>query len=108
VHTALLYEGAWEAFKVFFASVDCQYCVNTDLGCGDVALACALIPKGHTFDLIADHVFVIEVDIFNCLPLPRSEVNSDGDEEPSQGHAQIINVSLCSVSHGYELAELHL
>ena len=75
--------------------------VITDLGCGDAALARALIPKGYavlSFDLIADHAFVIEADIFDRLPLPGSEVDSDGGEESSQGHAQIVNVVVCALS----------
>jgi len=74
--------------------------VIADLGCGDAALARALIPKGHTvmsFDLAADHAFVIEADIFDRLPLPGSEVDSDGGGESSQGHAQIVNVVVCAL-----------
>ena len=72
-----------------------------DLGCGDAALARALIPKGYTvmsFDLVADHAFVVEADIFDRLPLPGSEVDSDGNEDPGQGHAQIVNVVVCALS----------
>ncbi|KAH9994079.1 methyltransferase-domain-containing protein [Russula compacta] len=75
--------------------------VIADLGCGDAALARALIPKGFTvmsFDLVADRDFVVEADIFDRLPLPGSEVDSDGSEKPSQGHAQIVNVVVCALS----------
>ena len=75
--------------------------VIADLGCGDAALARVLIPKGHTvmsFDLVADHAFVIEADIFDRLPLPGSEVGSDGDGESDQGDAQIVNVVVCALS----------
>lgn len=75
--------------------------VIADLGCGDAALARALIPKGYTvmsFDLVADRAFVVEADIFDCIPLPGSEVGSDGNEELAQGHAQIVNVVVCALS----------
>jgi ribosomal RNA-processing protein 8 len=75
--------------------------VIADLGCGDAALARALIPKGYivmSFDLVADGGFVVEADIFDRLPLPGSEVYGDGDEKSSQGHAQIVNVVVCALS----------
>jgi len=75
--------------------------VIADLGCGDGALARALIPKGYTvmsFDLVADRAFVVEADIFDRLPLPGSEVDSDGNEKLGQGHAQIVNVVVCALS----------
>ena len=75
--------------------------VIADFGCGDAALARALIPKGYTvmsFDLVADRAFVIEADIFDCLPLPGSEVDRDGNETLGQGHAQIVNVVVCALS----------
>jgi ribosomal RNA-processing protein 8 len=75
--------------------------VIADLGCGDATLARALIPKGYTvmsFDLVADRAFVIEADIFARLPLPGSEVDSDGNEKQDQGHAQIVNVVVCALS----------
>ena len=81
-----------------------SYPLNTviaDLGCGDAALARALIPKGYavmSFDLVADRAFVVEADIFDRLPLPGSEVDSDGNESPGQGHAQIVNVVVCALS----------
>ena len=72
-----------------------------DLGCGDAALARALIPKGYTvmsFDLVADRAFVVEADIFDRLPLPGSEVDNDRNEKLGQGHAQIVNVVVCALS----------
>jgi ribosomal RNA-processing protein 8 len=75
--------------------------VIADLGCGDAALARALIPKGYTvmsFDLVADRAFVVEADIFDRLPLPGSEVDSDGNEKLGQGHAQVVNVVVCALS----------
>lgn len=75
--------------------------VIADLGCGDAALARALIPKGYTvmsFDLVTDHAFVVEADIFDRLPLPGSEVDSDVDEKLGLGHAQIVNVVVCALS----------
>jgi ribosomal RNA-processing protein 8 len=75
--------------------------VIADLGCGDATLARALIPKGYTvmsFDLVADRAFVVEADIFDRLPLPGSEVDSDGNEKRGQGHAQIVNVVVCALS----------
>ncbi|KAI0248714.1 methyltransferase-domain-containing protein [Lactifluus subvellereus] len=75
--------------------------VIADLGCGDAALARALIPKGYTvmsFDLVSDRAFVVEADIFERLPLPGSEDDSDGAEKSSQGHAQIVNVVVCALS----------
>jgi ribosomal RNA-processing protein 8 len=75
--------------------------VIADLGCGDAALARALIPKGYTvisFDLVGDGALVVEADIFDRLPLPGSEADSDGSEESSQGHAQIVNVVVCALS----------
>jgi ribosomal RNA-processing protein 8 len=64
-------------------------------------LSRALIPKGYTvmsFDLVSDHAFVIEADIFDRLPLPGSEEGSDGSDKSSQGYAQIVNVVVCALS----------
>jgi len=62
--------------------------VIVDLGCGDAVLACALILNTvMSFDLVADHTFVVEADIFDCLGF-----DSDGGEESSQGYVQIANV----------------
>jgi len=75
--------------------------VIADLGCGDAALARALIPKGYavlSFDLVADRAFVVEVDIFDHLPLPGSEGDNDGSEKPSQSHGQIVDVVVCALS----------
>ncbi|KAH9960511.1 methyltransferase-domain-containing protein [Russula dissimulans] len=75
--------------------------VIADLGCGDGALARALIPKGYSvmsFDLVADHAFVVEADIFERLPLPGSEVDGDGSGKSSQGRGQIVNVVVCALS----------
>lgn len=75
--------------------------VIADLGCGDATLARALIPKGYTvisFDLVGDGAFVVEADIFARLPLPGSEADSDGSEESSQGHTQIVNIVVCALS----------
>jgi ribosomal RNA-processing protein 8 len=75
--------------------------VIADLGCGDAALARALIPKGYTvmsFDLVADRAFVVEADIFDPLPLPGSEADGVANENPGQGHAQIVNVVVCALS----------
>jgi hypothetical protein len=51
-----------------------------------------------SFDLVSDRVFVVEADIFDRIPLPGSEVDSDGDDESNQGHAQIVNVVVCALS----------
>ncbi len=75
--------------------------VIADLGCGDAALARALIAKGYnvmSFDLVADRGFVVEADIFDHLPLPGSEVDNDGKEKVGQGYAQIVNVVVCALS----------
>ncbi|KAF8484528.1 methyltransferase-domain-containing protein [Russula ochroleuca] len=75
--------------------------VIADLGCGDAALARALIPKGYTvmsFDLVADHSFVVDADIFDRLPLPGSEPDGDEVKNPGQGHAQVVNVVVCALS----------
>ncbi len=77
--------------------------VIADLGCGDAALARALIPKGYTvlsFDLVSDRAFVIEADIFERLPLPGSEGDSDGSGKSGHGHGhgQVVNVVVCALS----------
>lgn len=75
--------------------------VIADLGCGDAALARALIPKGYTvmsFDLVSDRAFVTEADIFERLPLPGSEDDSDGSGKSSNGHGQVVNVVVCALS----------
>jgi len=75
--------------------------VIADLGCGDAALARALVPKGYTvlsFDLVSDGAFVIEADIFEHLPLPGSEGDSDENGKSCHGHGQIVNVVVCALS----------
>ncbi|KAI0053072.1 hypothetical protein FA95DRAFT_1552962 [Auriscalpium vulgare] len=74
--------------------------VIADLGCGDAALARALIPKGFTvlsYDLVSDGAFVAEADIFGRLPLPGSEDDQPGDSA-GQGHAQVVNVAVFALS----------
>jgi len=66
--------------------------VIVDLGCGEAALAKALIPKGLTvlsYDLISNEPFVIEADICSKIPLP-------GGEEEAVG--QVVDVCVCSLS----------
>ncbi|KAG8896133.1 25S rRNA (adenine645-N1)-methyltransferase [Tulasnella sp. 408] len=62
-----------------------------DLGCGDAALAKALIPKGYnvlSFDIVSDGEWVIEADICDKVPLPGSEV----------GGGRIVDVVICALS----------
>ncbi|KAI0265153.1 methyltransferase-domain-containing protein [Gloeopeniophorella convolvens] len=76
--------------------------VIADLGCGDAALARALIPKGYavlSFDLVSDGAFITEADIFGHLPLPGSEDDGDDDgSKPGQGHGQVVHVVVCALS----------
>ena len=70
--------------------------VVVDLGCGDAALAKALVPKGYnvlSYDLVSTDAWVVEVDMCARLPLPGSE---DGGE--SGGYGQIVDVVVCSLS----------
>ena len=70
--------------------------VIADLGCGDAALARALVPKGYTvlsFDLVSNGGFVIEADICSKIPLPGSEITEESEEE-----AQIVDVVVCALS----------
>ncbi|TDL29614.1 hypothetical protein BD410DRAFT_780076 [Rickenella mellea] len=63
-----------------------------DLGCGDAALARALVPKGlHvlSFDLVSANPFIIEADICGNLPLP-GDLSSDA--------GQVVDVVVCSLS----------
>jgi ribosomal RNA-processing protein 8 len=69
-----------------------------DLGCGDAALARALISKGMTvlsFDLVSDGAFVVEADICNKVPLPGSD---GGDDEKSEGDGHVVDVVVCALS----------
>lgn len=69
-----------------------------DLGCGDAALAKALIPRGLnvlSYDLVSDDEYVIEADVFDRIPLPGSEGNG---REKTIGSAQVVDVVVCSLS----------
>lgn len=62
-----------------------------DLGCGDAALAKALIPKGYnvlSFDIVSDGEWVVEADICDKIPLPGSEV----------GGGRVVDVVICALS----------
>ncbi|KAI9001332.1 methyltransferase-domain-containing protein [Trametes punicea] len=81
--------------------------VIADLGCGDAALARALIPKGMTvlsFDLVSDGAYVIEADICTRIPLPGSEASAssskgDSDNATAQaGEGQVVDVVVCALS----------
>jgi ribosomal RNA-processing protein 8 len=72
--------------------------VVVDLGCGDAALAKALLPKGLavlSYDLVSDGAFVVEADSCGTIPLPGSEGN---DEETTNGDAHVVDVAVCSLS----------
>jgi ribosomal RNA-processing protein 8 len=72
--------------------------VIADLGCGDAALAKALVPKGMTvlsFDLVSDGGYVIEADTCARLPLPGSEGE---DEEETVGEGHVVDVVVCALS----------
>jgi ribosomal RNA-processing protein 8 len=72
--------------------------IIADLGCGDAALARALISKGMTvlsFDLVSDGVYVIEADICDKLPLPGSE-GLEGQKSEGEGH--VVDVVVCALS----------
>lgn len=69
-----------------------------DLGCGDAALARALLPRNLvvlSFDLVSDGAYVTEADICSRVPLPGSEPQST---ETTQGEAQIVDVVVCALS----------
>ncbi|KAI0722197.1 methyltransferase-domain-containing protein [Cerioporus squamosus] len=73
--------------------------VIADLGCGDAALARALVPKGMTvlsFDLVADGAYVVEADTCSRVPLPGSEPVSSGGK--SDGEGQVVDVVVCALS----------
>lgn len=66
--------------------------VIIDLGCGDAALARALIPKGFTvfsYDLVSPNPYVVATDICSSLPLPGAEDRDEG---------QIVDIAVCSLS----------
>ena len=72
--------------------------VVADLGCGDAALARALVPKGMSvlsFDLVSDGVYVVEADICGKLPLPGSE-GQEGEKCEGEGH--VVDVVVCALS----------
>ncbi|KZT72718.1 hypothetical protein DAEQUDRAFT_685879 [Daedalea quercina L-15889] len=76
--------------------------VIADLGCGDAALARALVPKGFTvlsFDLVSDGAYVIEADTCGRLPLPGSEGPEKGTEGAvSEGQGGVVDVVVCALS----------
>ncbi|KAJ7591197.1 methyltransferase-domain-containing protein [Mycena floridula] len=70
--------------------------VIADLGCGDAAIARALIPKGMTvlsYDLVSNNPFVVQADICRSIPLPG---RSEGAEAEAMG--QIVDVVVCALS----------
>lgn len=72
--------------------------VIADLGCGDAALARALLTKNFTvlsFDLVSDGAYVIEADICSRVPLPGSGPQSAA---AIQGEAQVVDVVVCALS----------
>ncbi|KAI0092450.1 ribosomal RNA-processing protein 8 [Irpex rosettiformis] len=71
--------------------------IIVDLGCGDAALAKALVPKGLvvlSYDLVSDGEFIVEADICAKIPLPGSE--EDMNEEDT--NAQVVDVVVCALS----------
>ncbi|KAG6903381.1 hypothetical protein C0995_013134 [Termitomyces sp. Mi166 len=71
--------------------------IIADLGCGDAAMARALIPKGLSiisFDLVSDGAFVVEADICSKIPLPGSEPM----REKSEGEGHLVDVVVCALS----------
>jgi len=72
--------------------------VIADLGCGDAAIARALVPKGMivlSFDLISDGAYVVEADTCGKLPLPGSE-GLKGEKSEGEGH--VVDVVVCALS----------
>ena len=71
-----------------------------DLGCGDAALARALIPKNLivlSYDLVSQNEYVVEADICEKLPLPGSATDfPSGDDDESC--AQVVDVVVCALS----------
>ncbi len=73
--------------------------VIADLGCGDAALARALVPKDMTvlsFDLVSDGAYVVEADTCSRVPLPGSEPGPGGGK--SDGEGQVVDVVVCALS----------
>ncbi|KAF8974344.1 methyltransferase-domain-containing protein [Flammula alnicola] len=86
-----------EHFVSVFGSYP-QKTIIVDLGCGDAALAKALLPKGISvlsFDLVSDDKYVVEADICDKIPLPGSE--GFGNEK-SMGEGQVVDVVVCALS----------
>jgi len=74
--------------------------VIADLGCGDAALAKAMLPKGYTvlsYDLVSNNGYVVEADICRALPLPGSEPDAKVTEATS-GEGQVVNAVVCALS----------
>lgn len=72
--------------------------VIADLGCGDAALARALVPKGLvvlSYDLVSDGAYVVEADTCATLPLPGSEGD---DTKETSGGAAVVDVVVCALS----------
>ncbi|KAL1738375.1 methyltransferase-domain-containing protein [Schizophyllum fasciatum] len=72
--------------------------VIADLGCGDGALARALVPEGFavlSFDLVSDGGYVVAADTCSAVPLPGSEGN---EGEKSAGEGQVVDVVVCALS----------
>ncbi|RPD66708.1 hypothetical protein L226DRAFT_476515 [Lentinus tigrinus ALCF2SS1-7] len=73
--------------------------VVADLGCGDAALARALVPEGMivlSFDLVSDGAYVVEADTCSRVPLPGSEPGPSGGK--SEGEGQVVDVVVCALS----------
>lgn len=77
--------------------------VVVDLGCGDAALAKALVPRGLvvlSYDLVSDGEWVVDADVCGRVPLPGSEGREgSGSEEGQEGvSAQVVDVVVCALS----------
>ncbi|KAK7695545.1 hypothetical protein QCA50_000181 [Cerrena zonata] len=98
-HTGFRHQvQSWPSNPVgHYISVLSKYPARTivaDLGCGDAALARALVPKGLnvlSFDLVSDGNLVIEADTCAKIPLP-------GTEEDSEDNGHIVDVVVCALS----------
>jgi ribosomal RNA-processing protein 8 len=69
--------------------------IIADLGCGDAALARALLAEDLivlSYDLVSDNHLVVAADICACIPLPGSE----GPDETPGG--QIVDVAVFALS----------